>query len=267
VEEFNIRRERTTEIGSCACQPTLQETSDSIAQLDPVAKSWGWVSGGFTRLASIKQDWFGDAPSPEVMVPTELHCSHAHTDVAINGMNHLASGSLAGEVASQFGTDLVPSMHQLPGTGCSPTGHFGAMHQHVYEPHICLDYSEELVGMGSSRANSRFVTMMENFLRQPLTDIFSSLSPNDRRLLRPVVALLMQDREEEALRLVEKIGQLDRLEQDIQWGRWSAYATFASPPNDPLSREPPGMTALLTMAKSLRQEIESTKSVHYEVSL
>jgi hypothetical protein len=73
------------------------------------------------------------------------------------------------------------------------------------------------------------------WLQQPLADIFDRIAPEDQKLLKPVIDLSSSGHDEEAARLMEQVGRLDRLERGMR--RSSAKpAAACTPPSSPLSR-------------------------------
>jgi hypothetical protein len=94
---------------------------------------------------------------------------------------------------------------------------------------------------------------MQWWLDQPLADVVDKTSPEDQRILKPVIELMRRGQDEKASMLIEQVGRLDRMERDLQRSRSKVLSNSSSV--SPLSRRPssPGISAGV-----LRNAIESS---------
>jgi hypothetical protein len=110
----------------------------------------------------------------------------------------------------------------------------------------------ELDWIAAARSGSTRLTedvyraAMQWLINLPLADIVDRVSPEDRRLLKPVIELLRRGDEEKAFVVMEQVGSLDRMERLLQRSR-------AEVPHDDVSGESP-------LSRSLRSHRDPGKS-------
>jgi hypothetical protein len=97
-----------------------------------------------------------------------------------------------------------------------------------------------------------FCAAVQWWLEQQHDDRFDWLSPGDQRLMTPISSSLRQSDMAKARVLLEKVGQLDKMERDLQ--RFGTPPDCATPAASPLSRAPLSTTISVDQ---LRKAIES----------
>jgi hypothetical protein len=97
-----------------------------------------------------------------------------------------------------------------------------------------------------------FRAAIQWWLEQQHNDRFDWLSPEDQRLMKPILSFLHQADMAKAQVLLEKVGQLDKMERDLQ--RFGTPLDCTTPATSPLSRAPLSTTISVDQ---LRKAIES----------
>jgi hypothetical protein len=100
---------------------------------------------------------------------------------------------------------------------------------------------DELDWISSARSGKMRLTedvykaALQWWLQQPLADMVDRITPQDQKLLKPVLDLSKRGQDEKAAHLMEQIGRLDKVDREAR--RSSAkHAVASTPPSSPISR-------------------------------
>lgn len=127
------------------------------------------------------------------------------------------------------------------------------------EQHQALPTQDELDWISSARSGKRRLTedvykaAMQWWLQQPLAALILRITPQDQKLLKPVLDLSQRGQDKKASLLMEQIGRLDKLDREVRRSSCKHLVDSAASLS-PLSRSPMNTASKTAL---MRKGIES----------